>query len=355
MGESARMRRFPGPGCTTRWARVLFVMTFAAIAAGCAGTRVSRDGVPPRAFAAEPGRQDAPEDASRVSVPPTTAAIACACPVSGPGAAAPPPSTSSAPTAPCCAPPNESSHAACFVDRWGKPKPCFAFDLTIPVWIPGVSGTFGKGDTRVHLDRPEDGLLSDGPDVVSEFEFAFVGRAEARIRRTILFADTFGVSYNSTADFRVNGADAEGSLEAIIGRVLVGRRVHEGCHDPCRTSVDVDAFVGTRMYYVNAELKKPDALAFKEDRFWADPIVAGRCIVDLPGRVDLTAMADVGGLSVGSRLTWSISVGAEWHVSQRVDIVLGYTWLATDQDAGRNDLQVDVQLAGPELGVTIHF
>jgi hypothetical protein len=229
--------------------------------------------------------------------------------------------------------------------------------VTLPVWIPGVTGTFAKGTTTVRPERPSTDL-GVASDAVTELEFAFVGRVDARIDRTVFFGDVFGVRVQQTADFVVNALDAEASLQAIMGRLLVGRRLVEGCPDPCRWALDVDALAGARLYHVRAELDEPAALAFDVDELWVDPVVAGRAIVSAPGRrFALTAFADVGGFGVGSDVSWSASLELSARLGSRVDVVLGYAWLGVDREVerGDGDVAIDIRLQGPVLGVTFRF
>jgi hypothetical protein len=230
-------------------------------------------------------------------------------------------------------------------------------DLTIPIWVPGVTGSFASGSTSVDADRPEgDGFLK-APEIATSVEFAFMGRVDARFDRWILYADAFGVKLDETLDARVNSLDAEGEIDAWVGRLLGGYRVVDhrslgGC-----TRIDVDALAGARFCYAEISLDEPEALAFSKDDFWVDPLVGARVRVDLPGPVDLQVLGDVGGFDVGSELSWALTVEATWRVSRRISILLGYSWLSVEYDVGSDDdrFVLDLDVRGPQLGITFHL
>ncbi len=236
-------------------------------------------------------------------------------------------------------------------------RPCRTFDLTIPVWIPGISGTFASGDTGVDIDRPDEDPIVNAPEIASEIEFAFMGAIDLGIHRWVVHADMFGVTVKDTAEFRVETADAKGTITGAASRLLVGYRVLYPCDDPCRTEVLLDAMAGARFCYARIELDEPQALSFDRDKFWVDPILAVRATFDLPGRIDFRAMADIGGFGVGSELSWSATVEAVWRISSRVSLSLGYTWLSLDYDIGDDDgrFVYDLDLRGPQLSLTFHF
>jgi hypothetical protein len=239
----------------------------------------------------------------------------------------------------------------------GDETPANSFAFTLPIWVPGVSGHFASGSTSIEVDRPPDTVATEGDRVLTELEFALVGRADARLDRTILYGDFFGLRVAKTADFEVDAADVDASLEAFVGRALVGRRIVADHHDASRTAFDLDVLAGVRGYYVTADLDAPAALAFDAREVWGDPVVATRGILDFGGAVELSGLVDVGGFGLGSHLSWSASLEATWNVSKRVGILLGYSVLYVDKgiDRGAGDLSLELMLQGPELGVTIRF
>jgi hypothetical protein len=236
-------------------------------------------------------------------------------------------------------------------------RPLREVSLTLPIWIPGVTGSFAEGSTSVDVDRPEVPSVGGAAERATSLEFALVGRLDVRRDRFVAFADVFGVRIGKTADYQANGFDSDGSLEGIIGRVLVGHRVVQACPDPCRTAFDFDILGGARVYYVEAKLDEPDALSFSAHKTWIDPIVAVRASIDPPGPFDFSVMADVGGFGAGSEVSWSVSLEAHWRFARHWSLMVGWAWLAIDYDLGANDdrFVVDIRVGGPQIGITYVF
>jgi hypothetical protein len=229
--------------------------------------------------------------------------------------------------------------------------------LTVPIWVPGVSGTFGSGSTEVSVDRSEEGAVSKASEVVTSIEFALVGRLDARWDRWVGLADIFGARVRETADFAVAQQDADAAMSAVFGRLLLGYRAVASQASGGCGRWDVDALVGFRAYRAHIELDSPAALAFDRTRTWADPLVGGRVSYDMPGPVDFRLTADVGGFGVGSDLSWCVSAQAVWCISRHFSIELGYTWLTVESDLGANDdrFLFELDVHGPELAITYRF
>src|SRR5689334_22768963 len=154
------------------------------------------------------------------------------------------------------------------VDRY----PGWSVALTIPLWIPGVSGSLAAGGRTIDFDRPQDSVISRG-STVTDLEFAFLGRADARFDRWIGYADLFTLTVDSSADFTVDAADGRGSSTATVARLLGGYRVVEGDHKADATSLDIDLLAGLRYYYAHTEVTQPVALAYDVSKDWVDPLI----------------------------------------------------------------------------------
>lgn len=247
----------------------------------------------------------------------------------------------------CCACPERP----CRTGTWRE------FAITLPIWIPGISGTFASGSTAVSASRPDKDTVLAVPDIVTEFEFALVGRVDGRIGRWVGMADVFGARIRQTADFHVDLLDVDAGFEAYVGRLLVGYRVLASERSCGCGRWDVDVLAGLRAYHAKMELDAPLNLEFDRSRTWIDPLIGVRATWDLPGRLDLRFLADIGGFGLGSDLSWSFQVQAVWCLSRHWLIELGYSWLSVDADFGANDdrFLFDLDMRGPELAITYRF
>jgi hypothetical protein len=227
-------------------------------------------------------------------------------------------------------------------------------DLTIPIWVPGVSGTFASGGTDVSTDGD---ALRDLAESTTSLEFAFMGRVDARLCRWIVYGDVFQVMLDETLETTVDGADASGGVEALVGRLLGGYRVID--HRPLGgcSRLDVDLLAGARVYYAEVSLDEPETLSIQADETWIDPLIGVRARLDLPGPVDVQVLGDIGGFGVGSELSWSLTLEASWRVSRLLSILVGYSWLSIDYDVGGDGdrFVFDLAIHGPQIGLTFHL
>jgi hypothetical protein len=227
--------------------------------------------------------------------------------------------------------------------------------FTIPIWIPGVSGTLASGGHNLDFDRPENPATSKG-STVSDLEFAFLGRADTRLDRWIAYSDLFTLTVDRSTDFVVDGVEGRGSATATVARLLGGYRVVEGDHQAGSTSLDVDLLAGLRYYYLHTVVTQPPALAFDVTKDWFDPLIGTRFALDFGGPIDVWLLADIGGFGAGSKLSWSATIAGTWHLSRHFALELGYTALSIDYSIhGGNRFEYQLDLQGPELAITYVF
>jgi hypothetical protein len=125
--------------------------------------------------------------------------------------------------------------------------------LTMPLWIPSLSGTFASGGTEVDADRKARGL--DGvvdkllPDVTTSLEFFFMGRATVSKGPWSISADGFYVSLDETVDWKILDDDTTGSLRGVVGRVFGAWQATTrlGC-GPCAPTLAVGPTLGARVF-----------------------------------------------------------------------------------------------------------
>jgi hypothetical protein len=226
--------------------------------------------------------------------------------------------------------------------------------LTIPLWIPGVSGTLASGGHNLDFNRPEDPGESRGT-TASALQFAFLGRADMRFDRGLIYGDLFTLTVDRSTDFELDRLDARGSATATVARLMGGYRLVEGDHSPGTTAFDVDLLAGMRYYYAHTEVTQPAALAFDVSKDWVDPIIGGRLSIDFAGPFDLWLLGDIGGFGAGSKLSWSATIAGTWHFSRHFALELGYTALSIDYSIHSSRFEYQLDLYGPQLAISYVF
>ena len=247
--------------------------------------------------------------------------------------------------------------AASLGDSCVRCRDPWRFEATIPIWIPGVTGTFADGSSKVTGGGDSTlppGLVDRLPGLVENLEFALLGRFHAEHDRWSGTVDGFGVRMGTAIAFE--GREGEtGDSSAVILRADVGYRLLDRggpCSYTCRSFV-LDAYVGARYYAVDVDIATPLAGHLKASRDWTDPIVGLRTDWEITPRWSMLAEADVGGFDVGSKLAVWASASVRYRISHLISVEAG--WTVLDCDFERRSFEWNLTLSGPRVGLTFHF
>lgn len=242
-------------------------------------------------------------------------------------------------------------------DRW-------RLSLTLPIWIPSISGTFASGGVSAHGDRsPPDlgGILEEFlPDAATSLEFAFMGRVTVEKGPWSLMADGFYASVGETLDWKVRDADTTGSLDAAIVRVFgawqTSRRL--GC-GPCAPTLRLGPLLGARGYMVDLHIDQANGEEVDGEKTWVDPIVGLKADLAFRNGASIDLVADVGAAFDGTHYSWSVSAELTWPLGRGGHwfVLGGWTILNVDHDVplGSQDLEIHLHLSGPHVGFTYRF
>jgi hypothetical protein len=91
---------------------------------------------------------------------------------------------------------------------------------------------------------------------------------------------------------------------------------------------------------------------------WIDPVIGGRILQDVAEDWFLTARGDVGGLGVGSEISWNVQGGVGYEVADWFSLMLINRALGVDfenDEEGVDFLAYDATTHGPLIGFVFHF
>ena len=247
--------------------------------------------------------------------------------------------------------------ACCAADRVGVM-------LTLPLWVPSLSGTFASGGTEVDADRKAkglDGVVDDLlPDVTTSLEFFFMGRATVSKGPWSVSADAFYVSLDETVDWRILDDDTTGSLRGVVGRAFVAWQATTrlGC-GPCAPTLAVGPTVGARVFALDLHVDRIVGDDIDRSTSWVDPIGGLKLDVTFANRASFHVLADYGGSFDGQHTSWSLSAELAWPLGRGGHwyVLLGWTVLELDYDVGggADSYEIGLNLSGPHLGFTYVF
>ena len=227
------------------------------------------------------------------------------------------------------------------------------YELTPYVWAAGLDGK-----VRIN-DRPSAGLAveQDFSDILKRLDFGLMGAFEARKDRWALLLDGvyFSVSDKGGLSGPLGFTSLEGKAKVTQQLYAIGAayRASEGArnvdvigglrYNSIKWDVDITASVpvlgGTRQ--------------FADTRDWVDPYVGVRIQQPVSDRWSLVGYADIGGFGLGSDFSWQAIGGANFAMTERSTLKLGYRHV--DNDYQKSGFTYDMASSGFYAGVGFNW
>ncbi|MFO0932950.1 MAG: hypothetical protein U1E39_09600 [Planctomycetota bacterium] len=237
-------------------------------------------------------------------------------------------------------------------------------ELTMPLWVPSLSGSLASGGTEVDADRKARGLegVVDKlvPDVVTSIEFFFMGRGTVSKGPWSFSADAFYVSLSETVDWRILGEDTTGSMRGVVGRAYGAWQATTslGC-GPCAPTLEVGPTLGARVFALDLHVDRIVGDDIDRSTSWVDAIGGVKLDVTFSNRASFHVLADYGGSFDGQHTSWSLSAELAWPLGRGGHwyVLGGWTVLNIDYDVGSGPdrYHVGLNLSGPHIGFTYVF
>ena len=215
--------------------------------------------------------------------------------------------------------------------------------------MPGCQGITASVDTAmgtVEVDK-------SSSDVLSKLGVAFMGACEARNGRWGLIADLFyaDLSQSRGTPPGLLFSRARFETEAKDLSACAAYRIHED------NRVSVDLLAGLRVNSLDIDLSlSPGMLPSQRlgtGETWVDPPIGGRLRLALTDHWFATTFADVGGLDVGSDLTWQVFGTLGYQFDERRSVQGGWRYVVIDKEIDGRD--VETAFSSPLLGFTVRF
>jgi hypothetical protein len=230
-------------------------------------------------------------------------------------------------------------------------------DVTAWMWLSAMNGDVGVGP----LDSSVDASFSDILEA-SDSLFAFAGRLEVGRGRWAGFVDGM---FSSIGADDMSGPAGVASVDVVSDTILVDfGLMYRALEKPSSSGGGrphaLDLYIGGRYQNLELELDPSLGATRSRSRDWLDPLIGARAIIQLSERFDLSLVGDIGGVGVGSDLTWSLRAVAGYHFTMfdtPATVFAGYAVLGTDYEdgSGPGRFEWDMILHGPVLGLRLSF
>ena len=215
-------------------------------------------------------------------------------------------------------------------------------------WLAGIDGDETVRGTKTSVD-------ADFGDISHNLDFGAQCYFELRKDKWGAYIDATYLKVSSDAKVGPLDIDIETSTTLVGAGVLY--RVYEGFAGADDNPVAADIFVGGRYFKLDVELDFATISDVSADKNWVDPIIGVTYSRDMSKKFLIRTTADIGGFSIGSNFTWSVSILGGYRLGRTANLWFGYRYLDIDYDtgSGAKKFEYDVAMHGPILGASFHF
>jgi hypothetical protein len=239
--------------------------------------------------------------------------------------------------------------------------PTWQFQATIYGWASGLDGSVGVGRL------PSQDVNLSFVDLLQHLDGAFMGDVVAHNDTFLIGADLVWTRVGADFAFKlVNGplsplfAGTQGNLNQslVIASAFGGYRIPIGA-----PNLALYGTVGARYYDISATvtLQKPVigfSITNSQSIDWIDPTIGFAANYRFNEKWFLNALGDLGGFSVGSKISAQglLAVGYNW--TPAISTSLGYRALYVDYSRGNangGSFRYDTTMQGPIVSATYTF
>jgi len=211
------------------------------------------------------------------------------------------------------------------------------------LYLAGVSGDVGAKGLNTTVD------VSAG-DLLSHFQFGFMGGFEAHRKKLIFPSELVYISLDDSKDLSgPRYAVAAAGSKMLLFSPQAGYRLIQ------KKGMSVDALAGIRYWHTSSTLqfaaRQLPATEGNDSKDWVDAIAGVRAQVQLSKRFSLLSRADIGG--GGSDSTYQLLGGVDVAATDKISVFLGYRYLFVNYD--KDGFLFDGALHGVLMGVAFRF
>lgn len=242
----------------------------------------------------------------------------------------------------------------------GRKLAAFSFAVAASFWASSASaiedrqhsvafyGIFAFLDGDMTFGENESEIDIDGDDVIDSLELAAFARYRYQAEDWALVFDGQFAGLGDTLEEGPVTTDLD--LDLYIFQA-------DGAY---RFSDTAEVLIGVRYVRLEAQLELRFAGDGQINRgndasFW-DPVIGLRTITPIGDKLRLQAQGDVGG-GANMDFTWQGMVNVGWSLSEATSLWFGYRAIGMefDESGGRNRLDADLIMHGPQAGIVFHF
>lgn len=238
-----------------------------------------------------------------------------------------------------------------------------SWSLSLPVWAPGFRGKFSYGNFTLEGEGGKEpgeeigNIFSRLFSSKTSLEFYFIMGAEFRKNRFNIAADAFSGTVGTSVKFDLNNKEiVQVSVRFITSRIYAGYNVLEAMNRSGTLKFSLEVLAGVRFLDVDVFSRLNQLEKFDVHKFWAEPLAGIQNRLALE-RWLFILHADFGGFRLNGKLSHTINLIINYRTGGLTSIRFGWTDLDINHKSvlHEKDLNINVHLSGPMLGINFHF
>jgi len=237
----------------------------------------------------------------------------------------------------------------------------WAITITPYLWMLAIDGDITVQGTK----SPASINFSD---IVENLNFAFMGAVKLRKGKFGGYVDSI-LGFLETNRKTVQTGNGPARIKVEVDLVILEGGLFYRLIDSkmgnvslgAKTNMKIDLLAGGRWTFLDTKLDIESSPNASGDKNFFDPYVGFNSVFDFPHKINLTTYGDIGGLSVGSDVTWQLwaTLGYRFGIfgENNANVLAGYRALSQDykEGSGENKFEWDVIIHGPVLGLQINL
>ncbi len=192
-------------------------------------------------------------------------------------------------------------------DRYENAKDPWRAEVTGWIWAMGINGDIGVKGATANASATFVDIVEN-----SDSLFAFSGRLELGYEKFGVFVDGM---YAKLGLDNASGPDGKASIDITYEQSILdfGLMYRAGEWEPTGAAAKnarnttLDLYAGGRYNSLKLELDPANEASVSSTKDWVDPIIGAKLVLPIAEHWHFALNGDIGGFSVASDLTWSLT------------------------------------------------
>jgi len=215
------------------------------------------------------------------------------------------------------------------------------FDVAPNLWMASLKGNIGYLDQSVPVE-------ASFSDLLDQLSFGFMLHAEAQKDRLSIMTDLVYLKLTEDGSLTRLEVPAEAEVKQFIWELGAAYSLIK-----FEDYLVIDGIAGMRVFSLDPTIRVGGLVTTNEALDFIDPYFGIRFKTSSERWIN-SARFDIGGLGIGSKISWKLNLLVGYKFSDLLSLYLGYQGYDVDYE-GDNDFNYDMYTGGFITGLNFHF